>query len=800
MSDIQRILELLDTYEAQYLPQDTTQSELPNYNEIKNKAMQRELQQALTTLRQLTKKPKEFKHRFKQHCARRADNLKDTSLSFKDYPNSVVNQLYWQVANIKFKPTSLAAILAILLPDIQYVVDIHLEDYHPELTMNSSIEERRMALHHYRHHASPVIVITPLSHYPLPLPKSLERFSLTTNTILNIDSVIHFGIGTHIKLYQLLRQNHPDLAASLYEHNMGFLWLAQQLDLLEKARSPHNELVTFIRELRLGSSSYTGEEEASDRAKKAYEYFKQYYQLLALDIRQKIDKLTTSTGTTFADVMEDLHQGRCVETAANALEQIISSKNSEQQKVLHVQNKSNVSTIKNLIKNHLTHLSAIKEEQIVTLPTHLIQDSFKKITIIELDDLIFLLVNLPTAHYSLLFQQATFLDFSLKKLIPILKLQLLNASQILPIYQAIADNYQRFHLKEESLLNFAINLGQTEAIDFFFQRITNEKTRYHVISSYQGYWTPSLFETCLNFLSSDKFKLAVYNKNKSIKGLTEKTALFIVFRLLSSDKERLTLIIPPGMKSNIPLHHYTYDVNDTLSLLKTLQHEESRLKAISYRDNTGKSLLDYLWYNDEKIEAIFNMLLSDEEKLTVMIAESSRGTPFLHCSYPPKRSVYFLQALEHEESRLKAISYPDKEGNNLLHHFSYSPTGIKAILKTISSNEAKIQLILTKNTEGETLLDKTRYQPKINRFLTRLMKNNNHSTHQKNVAFTPPIRSIRFFNTSLAEKKEEPCPTRYPYLLLQLSLASVFFTLLIALLAAFKKDSTALLAPPYRAG
>ena len=131
----QEVMQLLD---QRYALVSHVTEEPYNYATVKECILQIELKQEIDKLRSMIHNLQTFEINFMEHCAKRESDI-ERSIPFHIKPESLTNQLYWEIAQKVFQPRTMKDMLGIILPSIEMHLKADL-NYLPKKIKGSDIQ------------------------------------------------------------------------------------------------------------------------------------------------------------------------------------------------------------------------------------------------------------------------------------------------------------------------------------------------------------------------------------------------------------------------------------------------------------------------------------------------------------------------------------------------------------------------------------------------------------------------------------------------------------------------------------
>lgn len=344
---------------------------------------------------------------FKARCLKRATSPKN-SLSFAENPDTQTNRLYFSIAILLFNPRDLKTVLTILMPPITHCVLITV----PDLPAGRTLAERK-ALHDA---ANPIIETHELTYLENIAVENahLEMCVFSENTVIFLpetDLVKPLTFQWHRKCYDALTEAYPALAARVYQHNIDFQILTDDIALRTNNITPTVLIQQFIWGLKSGGRNYTGrEEEAAISALNAVVRFFNLFNQFPEDMRNQLLMLTSLEGITLNNILGRLtdkrqHSASCVESAASDLFSLLSAQKNSALLNTNIVLGTTASTGQVAYASKV--LSANRNtQQSHAYPLNIIKNVVRNISISSAEVLVLTLKNTPTEFYAAFLKHA----------------------------------------------------------------------------------------------------------------------------------------------------------------------------------------------------------------------------------------------------------------------------------------------------------------------------------------------------------------------------------------------------------
>lgn len=186
-----------------------------------------EFQREIEFLKDALRDPDRFEDQFKARCAERELDI-ENNFSFQYSPDSLTNNVYWNVAKVVFEPASMKEILGILLPGIKYQLKVDVQ-YTPSAggvpkAAPLLIEDKQLA------------ALDAME----PDHNLFMRFCVLEDVIFDVQSIALFPLKLQSQFNRLLTSEYPKFAKVLYQHNSSLTNLFDNiLALNNKGKTPN---------------------------------------------------------------------------------------------------------------------------------------------------------------------------------------------------------------------------------------------------------------------------------------------------------------------------------------------------------------------------------------------------------------------------------------------------------------------------------------------------------------------------------------------------------------------------------
>ena len=527
-----------------------------DYASLKEQVLLAELKAEIEALSNLLKTPDTFENEFKERCAMRAGHP-DECISFDKLPTSPVNRLYWEIAAILFKPPTLQAMLAILLPGVKSLVTVFVPDRLPEKV--KTLKELR---DHVRNQPFDVgekkLDVSPEASNPDALPpnlslETLSHYVFTAKQGFDVRDIENFSLEMHANLHKALHEKYPALTKRLYTHNAALNQLEADIFMLEnKGRTPRFALETLRKALILSGTKMTGKLYTGKLAEKAVENFNFYLEALSQNLQNGLNVLPG-----FEIIQNKIKAGECAETTADVILTFLEQH--ARNPLLEEIPAMTKDALKALTKRYASSLPTAKDTSLpLNFPHQLAESIIKNIQIDQSEGLINLILNFPPDTYELLLKHIQFKN-PLKHLTNLafaMRNGFFQPNQLDRLAKAIINHYERFD-SSESVLSWAIQTNHADVLQLAIEAIMNLSSdrrleavleiRFHcrtVLHAVAHY--PESLRVILELLPQDKIFDAVTKADKD--GRT-------VLRDAAYNPESLRVIVESLPKARLEMNY-----------------------------------------------------------------------------------------------------------------------------------------------------------------------------------------------------------------------------------------------------
>ena len=633
--------------------------------------------QILRTIFQSASDLSSFQAKFKQRCLER---LQDTvrNISFEDMPESDSNCLYWDIALKEFKPQTMKEMIAILLGDGFFHLEVDIA-----LPRDLSLSKRE------RHkHPGPVVKLSKhldaFAKAP-PALKTFTHYAIADNLILNINEIKDFRLTWHDKLKKLLDEQYPKLSRKLYTHNTSLQILVNDILVLNyKGTTPRTAIKQLIQEYDLGGTNKLGSTFATQEAEHARKLFLAYFYGLPADLQKQLRALKAGDLDLSGIIDVELEQAECTITVSGHLTKIL-----DENATNVLLNTLPAMTTKDLAKLEAKYgetqdalLNCKKDSLIQSIfPTELTKQAIQGI-VLNVELLIFLLLKSPATFYDTLLGDVKLHD-SNKKLIQEILFMICKGSfsseQRKALASAFAKHYRRFHDPDTILVSAIETNDMTFAYEVFVALPKEEKLPALKETDKLGHYTVLHFlverndvKTLHEVFISSPTELT----KQAIQGIVLNVEL-LIFLLLNS---------PSTLYDTLLEHVKLHDTNK-----KLIQEILSMISKGSFSSEQRKALASAFAKHYRRFH--------DPDTILVSVIETNDMT-----------FVYeFFIALPKEE-KLQALKETDNLGHHTVLHVLAERNDIKTLCEVFVSRPTdnlrhfKVLHLLAKKNDIKTLI------------------------------------------------------------------------------------------------
>ena len=179
-----------------------------NYISLKNDILLKELEYEVDFLEQALRFPDSFMEQFTARCHKRAVDKHERALNYSIHPESFINELNWDIAQILFPENA----SAILFPCIKNVLSAELPEQFPIFL--SARKMKAFWENNIQINSAEASVLNTIDF------AELKYYVFTEKLAFDVRCMENFSLNMHRQLYHQLNMHYPELARVLYTHNM----------------------------------------------------------------------------------------------------------------------------------------------------------------------------------------------------------------------------------------------------------------------------------------------------------------------------------------------------------------------------------------------------------------------------------------------------------------------------------------------------------------------------------------------------------------------------------------------------
>lgn len=623
---------------------------------LRDYVLRLELVEELNFLTNILKNPNSFADEFKQRCAWRLQNP-DKAISLLDMPNSITNRLYWDIADIVFKPNSMCDMLAIVLVNVHNYLDINLYN---EFLPNSK-----------RVHAIKPDVRLLQNLFHLSTAPSIEEFGnyvLDEDTLLDVRALQDYSLPNQAHLQEILKKRFPELAKKLYRHNASLKTLDDDIFIyMNKGLTAKTALNLLIQDFVLGGSHITGSEYAGKIADAAYKRFFGFYNALSDESKLQLRDLKSNNKTLGSVIDEELELGLCVETTAGFLAQIV-QKNKGHASLNQplALSTADLETLENkYIKNKQEDRFFDTQKDglfIENLPNKFVVAAIENLGPLTLDSLTGLLLNFPTNLYLVLFQHLTLIEVHENLLVfaRAVSLRFFNEEQRHKLAAAMAATFSRF----------------TRVYPFLVWATLTED--------------PIFLQEALAFYPdqdlSHKLQLPIGNEPSLMHWAADKPEILaLILNLISSAEEKSRLILLVSDNGDSVIHRAATN-SVALKMMLPFIPKPDLLEFFDKVNHLGDTVLHKSTKDYDSLVVTLNLYPAPEQLVAVKRVNGFKSS-ILHRAAHDIRSLTLILNVYPEQERLAAIISPNQEGITVLHQVAFSRDSLKLLFQLVPESD-----------------------------------------------------------------------------------------------------------------
>lgn len=333
-----------------------------------------------------------LKHAFLQLCASRDEYVANSLLSYSGLPDGLCNALFWEISRLLFPHNTLINQIKLLIPSVTHAVQLQY-NYPLNAPKNIQLDYKIIPLDQ-----SNVLAAD------LSSPNVLKEYAIAGPLLFDLKELISLPFVLHLQWYKLLQKNHQALLCNIMQHNDDLRQLHGDLQLIDQGGLTPNESITHLmNELKRSGERLSGDEFALAPAPIALAAFFEYLNSLPETLRLELLELSCPRNKLLADILQDLQNDKCVQTAADELLSIIENKANTKTLVRKPNlTGDQVQAVYNRYTqgNHIKSINTVGNGGNGVLPKGLRRELYGKLSFDDTCDLIDFLQIIPLEDYS----------------------------------------------------------------------------------------------------------------------------------------------------------------------------------------------------------------------------------------------------------------------------------------------------------------------------------------------------------------------------------------------------------------
>jgi hypothetical protein len=410
------------------------------------------------------------KVRFSELCLKRDEQNRGTLLHFTSTPESLCNQLYFELAKVLYPEASYLQMFGYLFPMLTHIWLLK------TLLVKSGLGRRELGFDLIEvaidDEEAADCLAARAEHSDV-----FKRVLLVGSSLFALEGIAAFDFKNHCKFHQLLMDKALPLKQSLILHNEPLAELYNTIEQLQGSGCSLHDFFLSILKHTEGSGTYFGSldyarDEGSDAAVRLY----RYYENLPIDVKDSLSECRSHTGGTFVNILGEIEKGACIETVTRLLHEILM--NPANQKVLNIRpfftKEKNDALISPYVARRKKGVSFVELDgkfNTTLLPEALVRPLYRKVFFENPDEIASYLVDFQPEQYQLILSEATIdfedFEFCLEYILP-----LLNETQYLAFLRALGTNNDKFDLR--SLLCCCVNIKDLRGIEVLLECVPPE--------------------------------------------------------------------------------------------------------------------------------------------------------------------------------------------------------------------------------------------------------------------------------------------------------------------------------------
>lgn len=683
-----------------------------HYTSLKETIILLELKREVAVLRNLLES-EDFAAEFKNRCTWRTANT-ELNLNCQHLPDSSTNILYWNIANLVFKPKTMADMLSILLPQVTTQLTVTLPDDAITIT------RERSELSQQLHNARPVLKKMTLSK-SLTSPAvidDLRHYIVIGNELFDLEDISHFTLPLHLFFQDYVATVFPELAKKIYQFSTQLQILATSIVTYKhKGVAPSTAIEQLIKHLILGGNNVTNQEYASLSSTQSLQHFFGYFNSLPAPLQKKLRSLSVvhhlnREVQTFGDLIDvDIEKGLCTETTASVLRRMLEHHKNEP--ALNLPPQMSRDDVKRIAMqySHKKPLDVYRDEfALITFPMQLLNVALQGIATNNHEELVMLIVNFPPQLYELLWEHLAIKQLQLERLSQTIAANFFSRDQLMALAKAIAK--QKARLNRMSLLEWAIATGELifvqEVMNTYEDKVAALKTPFNgSLPLHYHPSTPAISHYLLTLVPAEqRAELLISLSDKSMNVLQSHVSspeLLTTLLNLVPSKQRVAVITAFNGSGNNLLHLSANKLESIRAILGCLEPEQ-QLLAIKVKTSSQDSVLHRAKENTNSFAIILDVYPTSQEKSAAIMALDSNQFTVLHALTQNPKSLTIALGCIPQHQQFDAIKTQDIYGESVLHKAARLSTDSLQILLKAIPKERLLDLLPMKTKHNASLL------------------------------------------------------------------------------------------------
>ncbi len=392
---------------------------------------------------------------FSRLCLEREQQNQLTRLDFMANPANYCNQLYFNCAKVLYPDYSFQLIFKILMPSIRTQLVVGLTIRHQDVKQKRRRIELVQLTEQDIDDPSSILAALPLEF------RTLMRLVKVNQMVLSLDEIISFDFDRYQQLVQQIMDHYPAFQQAVAMHNQALSKLCSVIRRIRIEGATHHDILFPLAEKMgvSGQSSGNGYFASEQGSELAYQFIT-YYDNLPETLKDALGQCRSADGTVLENVVQDIKDGKCIETAASQALSII--KHPINQQVLGMSLCLNEATKKELLVPYLetNHSPMVDVDgclSTTSLPSSLCKPFYNLIQIRTINQWTPYLVNFPPDEYLQLLNETKFNGALINYLVIILTV--LDTQQHQALVDAVVKSRFVVPLKVLALINSGEDLA-----------------------------------------------------------------------------------------------------------------------------------------------------------------------------------------------------------------------------------------------------------------------------------------------------------------------------------------------------